>query len=153
VVDSFLPMKRVMNGTSNPVGVMCKRQAWKLLAAHNPRIAVLHGVEHVVSLFCKDVAKLTPIHIVVLKDTVFLYQSFGSGSMHNQGPYAVFTKHVSKSLIIDIRLAYSIRQIHIWWDTILYIALYHLLWLQKSLQSAPASFEWSKYTFVSKNKQ
>ena len=64
-------------------------KAGRILAAINPRITVLHGAEHVVSLFCKDVAKLTPIKVVILKYK-FLYRVFGSGSMHR--PYAVFSK-------------------------------------------------------------
>ena len=42
------------------------QKAGRILAAINPRITVLHGAEHVVSLFCKDVAKLTPIKVVIL---------------------------------------------------------------------------------------
>jgi hypothetical protein len=37
--------------------------------------------------------KLTPIHIVVLNYR-FLYQVFGSGSMHQ--PYTVFTKYAKE---------------------------------------------------------
>lgn len=123
------------------------QKAGKLLAARNPRIAVLHGAEHVVSLFCKDVAKLTPIHIVVLKYR-FLYRVFGSGSMHR--PYAVFQKaakefnHGRKIGLLkpaDTRMAGY------------FIALHRLLRLQKPLQSAQASFEWENYKFPTKNKQ
>ena len=50
------------------------QKAGRILAATNPRITVLHGAEHVVSLFCKDVAKLTPIKVVILKYK-FLHRS------------------------------------------------------------------------------
>ena len=41
------------------------QKAGRILAAINPRITVLHGAEHVVSLFCKDAAQLTPIKVVI----------------------------------------------------------------------------------------
>jgi hypothetical protein len=57
------------------------QKAGSIMAAKNLRVAVLHGAEHVVALFCKDVANLTPINIVILKYR-FQYHVFGSGSMH-----------------------------------------------------------------------
>jgi hypothetical protein len=84
------------------------------------------------SLFRKDEAKLTPIYIVVLK-----YRVFGSGSMHC--PYAVFTKcakdfnHGHK---IGLLQPANTRMVGY------FIALHHLLHLQKPLQSAQASCEW-----------
>jgi hypothetical protein len=72
-------------------------------SAKLPHIAVLHGTEHIVLLFCKDTAKLTPVHIVVLKSR-FVNHMFYSGSMHQ--PCTLFTKCAKKSLIMDARLAY-----------------------------------------------
>lgn len=123
------------------------QKAGKILAGRNPRIAVLHGAEHVVSLFCKDVAKLIPIHIVVLKYR-FLYRVFGSGSMHR--PYALFIKCAKE--FNDGRKIGLLRPA----DTRMagyFIALHRLLRLKKALQSTQASFEWANYTFATKNKQ
>jgi hypothetical protein len=78
------------------------QKAGKLLAAQN--------AEHVVLLFCKDVAKLTPIHIVVLK-CGFLYQVL---AVHQYTSPVQSLQSAPKDLIINARLAYSIRQIHIW---------------------------------------
>jgi hypothetical protein len=65
-----------------------------ILGAENPHIAVLYDAEHVMSLFCKDVVKLTPIHIVVLKYQ-FLYWVFGSRSMHY--PYLQYLQSAPKN--------------------------------------------------------
>jgi hypothetical protein len=103
-------------------------------------------VEHVVALFCKDVAQLTPIHIVILKYR-FLYRVFGSGSMHC--PHALFkqkaTEFNNKRKIGLLRPA----------DTRMagyFIALHRLLRLQNPLQAVQSSFEWQEYRFSSKDK-
>jgi hypothetical protein len=107
-----------------------------ILAVRNPNIAVLHGAEHVVSSFCKDVTKLTPIHIVVLKYR-FMYHVFGSGSMH-QEPCNVFTKCAKEfNHGCKIGLLHPV-------DTQMaryFITLHHFLHLQKPLQSAQVSYE------------
>lgn len=61
----------------------------RLIEAKYPRVSVIHGVEHVVSLFFSDVAKLRQVDafIRLYRD---VYRVFGSGSMHS--PYAIFQK-------------------------------------------------------------
>jgi hypothetical protein len=123
------------------------QKAGRILAAINPRITVLHGAEHVVSLFCKDVAKLTPIKVVILKYK-FLYRVFGSGSMHR--PYAVFTKcakEFNKGRKIGLLRPADTRMAGY------FIALHRLLRLQKPLEAAHLSHEWDSYQFPTKSKQ
>ena len=123
------------------------QKAGRILAAINPRITVLHGAEHVVSLFCKDVAKLTPIKVVILKYK-FLYRVFGSGSMHR--PYAVFSKcakEFNQGRKIGLLRPADTRMAGY------FIALHRLLRLQKPLEAAQASHEWDSYQFPTKNKQ
>ena len=49
----------------------------------------MHGAEHVISLFFKDVAKLRPLQRLI-KISWWLYNLFGSGT--RQGPHALFMK-------------------------------------------------------------
>jgi hypothetical protein len=123
------------------------QKAGRILAAINPRITVLHGAEHVVSLFCKDVAKLTPIKVVILKYK-FLYRVFGSGSMHR--PYAVFSKcakEFNKGRKIGLLRPADTRMAGY------FIALHRLLRLQKPLEATHASIEWDNYQFPAKSKK
>ena len=65
------------------------QKAGRVLRVHYPRITTLHGAEHVVSLFFKDVCSLPPIkHLIHQYKKI--YSLFGSGSHH--APYAIFSK-------------------------------------------------------------
>lgn len=66
------------------------QKAGDILAATYPRIEVLHGAEHVVSLFFRDVFAL-PEFALFNKIRIKIYSVFGSGSMHL--PYALFQKY------------------------------------------------------------
>ena len=66
------------------------QKAGEVLAATYPRIEVLHGAEHVISLFFRDVFTL-PEFNVFNKIRIKIYSVFGSGSMHL--PYALFQKY------------------------------------------------------------
>jgi hypothetical protein len=63
-----------------------------------------------VSLFCKDVAKLTPINIVVLKYK-FLHHVFGSGSMYI--PYTVFMR-CAKEFYHGCKIGPTVSHIHLY---------------------------------------
>jgi len=51
---------------------------------------VIHGAEHVISLFYSDVFNL-PAFNILKRINKLIYRYFGSGSMHS--PYAIFSKH------------------------------------------------------------
>lgn len=74
----------IFDGASNV------QKAGALLEAQFPHISVLHGAEHVISLFYQDVFKLRPFEILKNINRL-IYRWFGSGSMHS--PYAIFSKH------------------------------------------------------------
>jgi Protein of unknown function (DUF 659) len=69
------------------------QKAGFVLEAKYPRIVVLHGAEHVISLFFNDVFNLKIIK-ALLSITKRAYRVFGNGAMH--GPYWIFQKY-SKS--------------------------------------------------------
>jgi Protein of unknown function (DUF 659) len=62
----------------------------RILEAKNPRIAVFHGAEHVVSLFYKDLFDIPEIKYLseICKRT---YRVFGNGAHH--AAYAIFQKY------------------------------------------------------------
>ena len=62
--------------------------AGRFLAAKFPRITVLHGSEHAVSLFFKAIAKEIPAIKNLIKAYRKIYGFFGSGSHHQ-----CFVKH------------------------------------------------------------
>ena len=74
----------IFDGASNV------QKAGALLEAKFPHISVLHGAEHVVSLFYADVFCLREFALLK-KMNRLVYRYFGSGSMHS--PYAIFSKH------------------------------------------------------------
>lgn len=72
----------IFDGASNV------QKAGRLIEATFPHASVLHGAEHVLALFYRDVFLLPPFKR--LKNfNKRLYRYFGSGSMH--GPYALFS--------------------------------------------------------------
>jgi hypothetical protein len=65
------------------------QKAGRVIEAKYPQVSVLHGIEHVVSLFFADVARLPFLQFLIMNYRR-VYRVFGSGSMH--GPYAIFQK-------------------------------------------------------------
>ena len=74
----------IFDGASNV------QKAGVILEVHFPRLTVLHGAEHVISLFYQDLFEM-PEFDVLKRFNRSLYRCFGSGAMHL--PYAVFQKH------------------------------------------------------------
>lgn len=74
----------IFDGASNV------QKAGKILEARYPRLSVVHGAEHVLSLFYSDIFKLKEF-ASIRKLNQMLYRVFGTGSMHS--PYATFMKH------------------------------------------------------------
>lgn len=74
----------IFDGASNV------QKAGQLLEAKFPHITVLHGAEHVISLFYQDVFRLREFELLKRMNRL-IYRYFGSGSMHS--PYAIFSKH------------------------------------------------------------
>ena len=66
------------------------QNAGKHLAITNPRITVVHGTEHVVSLFFKDVFTKVPVFIHIAKFVKRCRNIFGST---RHGPHALFKKY------------------------------------------------------------
>jgi hypothetical protein len=74
----------IFDGASNV------QKAGQLIEARFPHISVIHGAEHVISLFYHDIFHLREFEILK-KMNRYVYRYFGSGSMHS--PYAIFSKH------------------------------------------------------------
>jgi len=62
-------------------GASSVQKGGDVLEAIFPRVTVIHGGEHVISLFFDDVAKLAPIKALITR-ACRLYNIFGSGAMH-----------------------------------------------------------------------
>jgi Protein of unknown function (DUF 659) len=73
----------IFDGASNV------QKAGSLLEAKFPHVSVIHGAEHVLSLFYSDVFNL-PEFELLKKMNRLIYHYFGSGSNHS--PYALFSK-------------------------------------------------------------
>ena len=131
------PQKRLIDllffdGASNVqlAGALCK--------VHFPRITVLHGAEHVVSLFFADVAKLPPIKRLI---TVYrnIYSIFGSGARH--APYALFK---AQSLLFNHGRGIGLIRAA---DTRMagyFIALHRMLRLKNVLQATVSSVQFQE---------
>jgi len=74
----------IFDGASNV------QKAGLLLEAQFPHLSVIHGAEHVISLFYHDVFRLREFEMLKNFNRL-IYRYFGSGSMHS--PYAIFSKH------------------------------------------------------------
>ena len=68
-------------------GASNMQKAGEILEALYPRITILHGAEHVMSLYFNDIFKIAQI-CLFMKLCKLTYKHFGSGSMHT--PYAMF---------------------------------------------------------------
>ena len=74
----------IFDGASNV------QKAGSLIEAQFPHVSVIHGAEHVISLFYSDVFRMREFDVLKrLNQTIYRY--FGSGSMHSF--YAMFSKH------------------------------------------------------------
>jgi len=121
------------------------QKAGEILAAIFPRMSVVHGAEHVVSLLFNDVFKRKEMRIFI-RICRMVYRVFGSGSMH--APYAIFHKyarhHNQGRPIGLIRAADTRMGGHL-------IAMMRFLCLQSALQNAVTSVEFvdlSKVSFI-----
>jgi hypothetical protein len=65
------------------------QKAGRVIEAKYPQVSVLHGIEHVISLFFSDVSRLSFVRYLIINYRR-VYRVFGSGSMH--APYAMFQK-------------------------------------------------------------
>lgn len=74
----------IFDGASNV------QKAGLLIEAKFPHITIIHGAEHVISLFFNDVFRLHEFDLLKRMNRL-IYRYFGSGSMHS--PYAIFSKH------------------------------------------------------------
>jgi hypothetical protein len=66
------------------------QKAGKIIQVHYPRVMVLHGAEHVVSLLFKDLSNIQVVKHQIVHHR-FIYRVFGSGAMHST--YALFQRH------------------------------------------------------------
>ena len=67
------------------------QKAGRILEQTYPRITVLHGAEHVVSLFFADLANKNPIVSQMIMVYRKLYSIFGSGAHHS--PHAIYKRY------------------------------------------------------------
>jgi hypothetical protein len=74
----------IFDGASNV------QKAGSLIEAQFPHVSVIHGAEHVISLFYSDVFRIRE-YDVLKRLNQSIYRFFGSGSMHSF--YAMFSKH------------------------------------------------------------
>lgn len=74
----------IFDGASNV------QKAGSLLEARFPHISVIHGAEHVISLFYHDVFSLREFEMLKRMNRL-IYKYFGNGSHHS--PFALFSKH------------------------------------------------------------
>ncbi len=77
----------IFDGASNV------QKAGDVLQAKWNRLSVIHGAEHVMSLFFGDLFKRSELQVFV-NVCRQAYQLFGSGSMHK--PYAIFSNYAQK---------------------------------------------------------
>ena len=97
IADLFLPLITEMEEKKPQCtdlvifdGASNVQKAGLLLEAKFPHLSVMHGAEHVISLFYSDVFCLREFELLK-KMNRLIYRYFGSGSMHS--PYAIFSKH------------------------------------------------------------
>ena len=72
-------------------GAASVQKPGKILAVKFPSITVLHGAEHVVSLFFSDIAKRIPTISQMISIYKKMYSVFGSGSYHS--PHAIICRN------------------------------------------------------------
>jgi hypothetical protein len=65
------------------------QKAGKIMQVRYPLVMVLHGAEHVVSLFFKDLSNIQVVKHQIVRHC-YIYRVLGSGAMHS--PYALFQR-------------------------------------------------------------
>lgn len=114
------------------------QKAGELLEVDFPMVTVLHGAEHVVSLFFADIAKKIPAVSTLIRRYKRLYGVFGSGAMHQ--PYAIFCKYskmFNKGRHIGLLRAADTRMAGY------FIALHRMLRLRSALEATVTSVDFS----------
>ena len=128
-------------------GAKVVQTAGECLSALYPRMSVVHGAEHVCSLFCANLLKNTELkELVNIYRT--LYRYFGSGSVHMT--YAIFQKHASRDnngKNIGLIQAAGTRMGGYFY------AFYRLLKLKRSLKNTINSLEWTSVKIHKKPKK
>jgi hypothetical protein len=66
------------------------QKAGVIMQVHYPRVVVLHGADHVVSLLFKDLSNIKVVKHQIVRYR-FIYRVFGSGTMHSL--YYIFQRH------------------------------------------------------------
>ena len=93
IANTFLPHlakldpKKTRSDLSLFDGAGNIQKGGEILSVKYPRMTVLHGVEHVASLFFADLAKIKIVRVLILKQKR-RYNTFGSGAIH--GAHAIF---------------------------------------------------------------
>jgi len=104
IANCFLPLiKQFELESENMVdlalfdGASNVQKAGDVLAAIFPRMSVIHGAEHVISLFFGDVFKNRDLSLFI-RVSHMIYKVFGSGAMH--APYE-YSKSMQNIIIRD----------------------------------------------------
>jgi len=119
------------------------QKAGEILSALYPHISVVHGAEHVFSLFFNDVFKCKEMHMFIHICHI-VYKVFGNGAMHS--PYAIFqqyAKHHNRGQSIGLIHAADTRMGGY------VIAMLHFLCLQAALWNTVTSVEFLDLSNVS----
>jgi hypothetical protein len=96
IAGLFLPHMKIIDPDKQLIdcvffyGSSNVQKAEKIMQVHYPRVMVLHGAEHVVSLFFKDLYNIQVVKHHIVRHR-FIYRVFGSGAMHS--PYVLFQRH------------------------------------------------------------
>jgi len=97
IANCFLPfIEKFESEVKNTVdlalfdGASNVQKAGEILVAIFPRMSVVHGAEHVVSLLFNDIFKRKEMRVFI-RICRLAYKVFGRGSMHS--PYAIFDKY------------------------------------------------------------
>ena len=125
-------------------GASVVQTAGVCLSILNPRMTVIHGVEHVCALFCSDLLTKTKIGDLV-KIYRTLYKYFGSGSVHMT--YSQFRKH---SCIENINKHIGLIQAAGTRMGGYVYAFYRLLRLRRALKLTILADEWNSVTLKNK---
>lgn len=111
--------------------------AGKIIEAHFPRLTVVHGLEHVLSLVFEDIAKIPVVKQLTLQ-VRRLYRTFGSGSNHK--PHAFFinqSKLHNKGRIVCLLRAAETR------FASFFYAMHRAVRCKKALEATVHSAAWS----------
>ena len=124
------------------------QKAGKCLECIYPRMSTIHGCEHVIALFCGDLAKMPKIKRV-LTTYMKLYNVFGSGCRHM--PSSIFCDYAqrcnpTKQRICLLRASGTRMGGH-------FYSLHRLLRLHDAMRQTVVSLEWKKDVSFGQNKK